>query len=253
MSNETIRTIARQLAGAKRVLFITGAGLSAESGMPTYRGVGGLYENCETEDGMPIEEALCGSMFRRDPKLCWKYIMRLGRACEGVEPNRGHEIIAELEERFRVWVLTQNVDGLHHRAGSTNVIDIHGTASVLYCTSCDWNDHVESYQGLADLPTCPSCTSVIRPDVVLFDEMLDDGKCAALGNQLELGFDAVFSVGTTSVFPYITRPIMLHRGRALTVEINPGDTLVSEMVDHRLRMGAGEALQGILDALKEEG
>jgi len=251
MPKTVVKEIVKRLSKSKRVLFITGAGLSAESGMPTYRGKGGLYENSETEDGMPIEEAMCGAMFQKDPSLCWKYIMKLGKACSGVKPNRGHEIIAEFEECFpEVWVLTQNVDGLHTRAGSSRVIDIHGDASVLFCPKCDWNTRDETYEGLADLPLCPQCETVIRPDVVLFDEMLDRRKFVTLNHQLRQGFDAVFSVGTTSTFSYITRPVLLLKQQALTVEINPGDTSISGFVNHRLKIGAGEALQLIKNELE---
>lgn len=101
------------LQRAERMLIITGAGLSADSGLPTYRGLGGLY-NGHTPEGIPIEAALSGSMLQRNPALCWKYLAELGRACLSAQPNAGHYAIAELQRRKpHCWVLTQNIDGYH--------------------------------------------------------------------------------------------------------------------------------------------
>jgi len=233
----------------KRILFVTGAGLSAESGLPTYRGIGGLYEGGETEDDMPIEQALSGPVFRRAPTVTWRHIGRLEQAVRGAQPNRGHRIIAELEELHDVVVLTQNVDGLHRAAGSRRVIDIHGDCRELLCTACEHREHRESYAGLRLPPTCPSCGAVLRPDVVLFGEMLPSKKVDDLYRELERGFDAYFSIGTTSVFPYIAEPILqaARLGR-LTVEINPGRTEVSRIVDVKFDCGAARALSAIFDA-----
>jgi NAD-dependent deacetylase len=251
MSTDTVNAIAARLARAQRVLFITGAGMSVDSGLPTYRGVGGLYDGVETDEGMSIEEALSGQMFRRDPAMSWKYIMQIEQACRGAKPNHGHIVMAELEQRFDdVWVLTQNVDGLHRAAGSTRIIDIHGDVRALMCTGCDWREHVDDYTGLDCPPLCPACQAVVRPDVVLFGEMLPTHKTALLSAQLSAGFDAVLSVGTTSVFPYIAQPVFDARRRgALSVEINPGQTLVSEIVEYKLELGASDALRAIVDAL----
>ena len=233
--------------GRKRLLFITGAGLSAESGLPTYRGIGGLYEDDETEDDMPIEEALSGSVFRSRPAVTWKHLMRLERGVRGAAPNRGHQIIAELDRRHEVVVLTQNVDGLHHAAGSRKIIDIHGDCHELSCTVCDFHERRNDYAGLVLPPLC-GCGGVIRPDVVLFGEMLPSEKVEELFRELERGFDAYFSVGTTSVFPYISNPIRQAKalGR-LTVEINPGRTEVSRLVDVKFDCGAGVALSAIFE------
>lgn len=145
--------VAEQLGRARRALFITGAGLSADSGLPTYRGVGGLYEGMATEDGMSIETVLSGATFARRPELTWKYLLQVERACRSATFNAGHRFIARLERRVaKVVVLTQNVDGLHRRAGSTCVFDIHGDLHELLCTGCGRRRRVESYAGLAALP-----------------------------------------------------------------------------------------------------
>jgi NAD-dependent deacetylase len=197
-----LETVASFLRGASSVLFITGAGISADSGLPTYRGIGGLYEEADTPEGIPIEEALSGEMMRRHPALTWKYIHQIEASARGASFNRAHAILAEAERRFeRVWVLTQNVDGLHLRAGSKNVIDIHGDVHHLLCTGCENRATVEDYSHLAPLPLCPDCGEALRPDVVLFGELLPLSKVETLERELLRGFDVVFSIGTTSVFP----------------------------------------------------
>ena len=116
-----VREVAKHLSEARSALFITGAGISAESGLPTYRGVGGLYEEAVTDEGIPIEVALSGPMFRRRPELTWRYLTRLEKATRRAAPSEAHRRLAELERRIpRAWLLTQNVDGLHHAAGSRN-------------------------------------------------------------------------------------------------------------------------------------
>ena len=252
MDEEELRTkaraVAERLAGRQRLLFITGAGLSAESGLPTYRGVGGLYRDAQTEHGMAIEEALSGPVFRRRPEVTWHHIARLERTVRGAKPSRAHAIIAEIEARHEVVVLTQNVDGLHRAAGSRDVVDIHGDCHDLLCTRCSHREVRATYEGLALPPLCPLCGAVVRPDVVLFGEMLPSHKVERLVEELDRGFDAYFSIGTSSLFPYIAQPIVdaARRGR-LTVEINPEQTDVSEVVDFRLSCAAGPALSAIFE------
>lgn len=251
MLDRDIREIVDRLANSRSVLFITGAGISADSGLPTYRGIGGLYEEQSTADGIPIEAALSGAMFQRDPSLTWKYIHQIESSCRDAGPNPAHRAIAELESRFdRVWTLTQNVDGLHKAAGTKRVIDIHGDVHVLACTRCGHRWRVRSYAGLAIPPSCPECDSLVRPEVVLFGEMLPLDRVRVLQEQLMRGFDAVFSIGTTSVFPYIAEPVIDTRRRGgLTVEINPGISEVSHIVNYRLRLGAAEAMGALVRAL----
>lgn len=250
MSNSHSQLIDRVLdflASARSLLFITGAGISADSGLPTYRGIGGLYDVQLTEEGFPIEEVLSGRMMQVRPELTWKYLAEIGRAAFGARFNRGHEVIAEMEAHFdRVWTLTQNVDGFHRQAGSKNVIDVHGDMHELYCTACGFRRTVSEFGDLPMPPRCPECEAIFRPDVVLFGEMLPAAKVERLYRELAAGFDVVFSVGTTSVFPYIAEPVLRasHVG-VPTVEINPGESDVSNVVDVRLAMGAADALDAI--------
>jgi len=244
---EKIERIATLLKQSQSVLFITGAGISADSGLPTYRGIGGLYDSRDTQEGIPIETALSGAVMAERPEITWKYLARIEQACHAARFNRAHQVIAEMDNHFeRVWVLTQNIDGFHHAAGSTNVIDIHGDVHNLTCTRCRYHTTVTDYSRLDVPPRCPDCNAIVRPDVVLFGEMLDTGKCQILADELARGFDIVFTVGTTSVFPYIARPVFDAKQRgAHTVEINPGQTQVSHLVDIILRTTAAETLDAI--------
>jgi NAD-dependent deacetylase len=251
--DEKLDTVVSLLAQARHILCVTGAGISAESGIPTYRGIGGLYDDVDsvTTEGIPIEEALSGDMMRRKPAITWKYIHQIEAASRGASFNRAHEVLSAFEERFeRAWILTQNVDGFHRSAGSRNVIDIHGDIHRILCTACDYRNTVDDYTGLAPLPVCPECTELLRPDVVLFGELLPHEKVDLMERELERGFDIVFSIGTTSVFPYITRPVLdaKLRGKA-TVEINPGTTMLSGEVGVQLPLGAVEALDTLWNRL----
>ncbi|HZF56792.1 MAG TPA: NAD-dependent protein deacylase [Polyangiaceae bacterium] len=239
------------LSSARSALFITGAGISAASGVPTYRGIGGLYVGNATEDGVRIEEALSGPMFWLKPELTWKYIHQIERACRGARFNDAHAAVAWMERRIeRVWVLTQNVDGFHKAAGSTNVIDIHGDIHRLICTECSYEEEVDDYSHLAPCPRCPQCESMIRPDVVLFGEILPTKKVETYRRELDRGFDVVVSIGTSAQFPYIAQPVMVAAsGGVPTIDINPERTPLADIVAVRLEMPAVGALQAITERM----
>ncbi|THF62823.1 NAD-dependent deacylase [Pseudothauera nasutitermitis] len=240
----TLDAVAGLLAEAQRILIITGAGISADSGLPTYRGIGGLYHERLTGEGLTIEQALSGEMMARRPDICWRYIAELESNCRGAGPNAAHRLIAALEqEKSALWVLTQNVDGLHRAAGSQKLIEIHGTVHHLCCTECPHERDVADFTGLDIPPACPVCGGLLRPDVVLFGEMLPEQGIQRLERVLAAGVDLVLSIGTTSVFPYIAGPVWWARQEGIpSVEINPGDSEVSGLVTHRLRLGAAEAM-----------
>jgi NAD-dependent deacetylase len=248
------RDIALHLRHARRVLFITGAGISADSGLPTYRGLGGLYEDAITDEGFSIEEALSGQMMAERPEVTWKYLLEIERNCRGARPNLAHEVIAGLERIVpEVIVYTQNVDGLHRTAGSSEIIEIHGNLHNLQCTHCRFATRVETYAGLGDPPLCPKCFAPIRPAVVLFGEALPEAAVARLEAAFSEDFDLVFSIGTSSLFPYIVQPVLWAQASgADTVEINPGETVLSEHVDFAVRAGAAEAMGRIWHALLAE-
>jgi NAD-dependent deacetylase len=246
-AKDAIEWVVDILARSHSLLFITGAGISADSGLPTYRGIGGLYNNEHPEEGFPIEDILSGEMLRRRPELTWKYLGQIEQACRGAQSNRAHQVIAEMESCFeRVWTLTQNIDGLHRQAEAKNVLEIHGDLHNLVCTECQWQQTVADYSGLHLPPRCPQCQAILRPKIVLFGEMLPEEVLERFYEQLGAGFDAVFSIGTTSVFPYISGPIEIARRCGWpTIEINPAITNVSHLVDVKLPMRAAEAMDAI--------
>jgi NAD-dependent deacetylase len=251
---QTIDRIADLLTRTRSILFVTGAGMSADSGLPTYRGVGGLYEREETEEGYAIEEVLSGDMFHERPELTWKYLRQIEQACRSAKFNRGHVVIAEMERHFpRVWTLTQNVDGFHHAAGSQKVIPIHGQLHQLRCVKCSWREMVSDYEHLPELPRCQHCSAVIHPDVVLFGEVLPEDGVREMKYQVREGFDLVFSIGTTSLFPYIAYPVemALERDKP-TVEINLGTTRLSARFRYRLMLSAAVALDAIWTRYNEK-
>jgi NAD-dependent deacetylase len=242
--------VAAALRHAQRILIITGAGLSADSGLPTYRGVGGLY-NDKTADGLPIEMALSGPMLRRDPALCWKYIAQLAKACLGAQPNEAHYAIAQLQRKKpECWVLTQNVDGYHRAAGSPpeRVIEIHGQLAPVYCQSCaaqdpQWTAHLDRPLP----PLCSHCGGILRPSVVLFEEMLPELALETLHQEMAKGFDAVLSIGTTASFPYIHEP--LYRTSVcggFTAEINLTPTDQSPQMDAFLQCRAAHVMSELV-------
>ncbi len=248
------RDIALRLRHARRALFITGAGLSADSGLPTYRGLGGLYEDAFTDEGYSIEEALSGEMMAARPEVTWKYLLEIERNCRGARPNLAHEVIAGLERIVpEVLVYTQNVDGLHTTAGSSEIIEIHGNLRDLHCTHCRFATRVETYAGLGDPPLCPKCLAPVRPAVVLFGEALPEAAVARLEAAFAEDFDIVFSIGTSSLFPYIVQPVLWAQASgAATVEINPAETVLSAHVDFPVAAGAAEAMGRIWHALLAE-
>jgi len=248
--NRAVTEVANYMLAAKRVLIVTGAGLSADSGMPTYRGIGGLYGDLPVRDGLAIEDILSGYTMKRDPALVWEYLGHVAEAFFGAKPNCGHDVIAAMDQHFeKVLVLTQNVDGFHAEAGSKHIVDIHGDIHDLACLQCSYKKTDVDLQTLAMPPTCPECGAILRPGVTLFGEMLDEAKLATLQREMAKGFDLAFSIGTSSLFPYITQPILLTRQMGgKTVEINPGATDLSDIVDVRFRAKAAATLEAIWES-----
>ena len=248
--DERIARVAQAIKQAERILLITGAGLSADSGLPTYRGVGGLY-NGQTAEGLPIETALSGYMLQRDPALCWKYLAELGKACLGAQANAGHYAIAELQRRkLQCWLLTQNIDGYHRAAGSPmdRVIEIHGELAPLYCQSCGAVDaELAAHLERPLPPLCKQCADVLRPPVVLFEEMLPEQAIGTLYDEVRKGFEVVISIGTSASFPYIVEPLLRTRqAGGFTVEINPQRTDLSGRVSVHLQGRALDVLPELL-------
>jgi NAD-dependent deacetylase len=253
-ANEIPTALVDRLRKVRSVGVITGAGVSAESGIPTYRGQGGIYD--DPEEGDRTVEALSGPTLLADPDRTWRAVAKLARASAGAQPNAGHHAIAAIERKVERFVLlTQNVDGLHYQAGSRNVIDIHGDVFATRCTGCDTRGRLEreSLPGLDAAPRCGQCGGVLRPDAVLFEEMLPQRKLERIHLEFRVNTpDLVIAAGTTAVFPYISAPVHLaQQAGKLTVEVNPEPTVLSSVVDHALRGPAGVYLPLIEEALRD--
>jgi NAD-dependent deacetylase len=166
-----LRRAAEALRRAERVAALTGAGVSAESGVPTFRGAGGLWE------GYRIEEVATPFAFRRDPALVWRFYNMRRTNLRSVQPNAGHRALVALEDRWgsdRFTLITQNVDGLHRTAGSRNVLELHGNLGRVRCTRCQVIED-RAGEDLPELPHCTACGAMLRPDIVWFNEMLPTG------------------------------------------------------------------------------
>ena len=237
----------RQMTGAEdsiasrirgRVLVITGAGVSAESGVPTFRGAGGLWRNHDPAQ-LATPEA-----FARDPALVWTWYAERRQGVRAAQPNAAHRAIAALAQITRDHlVVTQNVDDLHERGGSPaeRLVHIHGEIFETRCTACRYSTRDDI---AADtLPRCPQCGALCRPGVVWFGEALPHAPLARVEAFLAEPVDLVLLIGTTAVFGYIVE--WATRG-GLLVEINPEATVASDRADLVVRAPAGEALPRLL-------
>ncbi len=242
---EKLEKVSDNLTRGDALLFITGAGISSDSGLPTYRGVNGLYENKTLDEGYQIEEILSIDVFSSNPKLTWKYLHLLEKVSRDKKPNPAHLVIKELEKYFSVSILTQNIDLFHQKSHSKSIIPIHGTMEEIKCTGCDFKMIVKDYSSLKPLPKCEKCSNVLRPNVVLFGENLDPQKIASLEVFLRNEkLKAIFAIGTTSSFNYIAYPIFFARERGITtVEINPCSTPITSVVDFKIENSAAKSMQ----------
>ena len=250
-SEQLIADAAAAVRQARRIGVLTGAGMSVASGLPTYRGIGGLYNDMSIEEGMPIEDILHAYTMARNPALTWKYIAQIEQACRGAEPNTGHYLLARWDDERDVQVITQNVDGFHRRAGSRNVIELHGNLARLYCVDCEADFTIDALNMARLPPRCTDCDGLVRPDVVLFGEMLPDAALRAYHREIATGFDVLLCIGTSAAFPYIHEPVVsAARAGTTTIEINPDATDLSSDVAIHVQAGAVEALEVIDQALR---
>ncbi|MEZ4365599.1 MAG: NAD-dependent protein deacylase [Kofleriaceae bacterium] len=252
LRSDVVEAAATLLARAESVLFITGAGLSADSGGPAYRGIGGLYRDKASEKGATVEVGLSADTLQRRPKLTWTFLAQIEAAGRDTRPNEGHEVLTWFERALpRSLILTQNVDGLHRAAGAERVCEIHGNLRDLRCTRCDFRSTVRDFTGLYIPPACPQCKGLLRPDIVLFGESLPHAPFTQLQAELEQGFDLVVAVGCTAMFPYIARPVLVAKSEGTpTIEITPQTTDLSEIVDLRLRSTPAAAMRRVWAAYK---
>ena len=228
-----------------RIAVLTGAGISAESGIPTFRGAGGLWERYKPEE-LASPEA-----FRRDPKLVWEWYDYRRLKIKEAEPNRGHRLLASMEEEFPNFTLiTQNVDGLHQRAGSKRVIELHGNIWKLRCTRCTYEDF--NYEAPLKVlpPACPSCGGLLRPGVVWFGESLPIDALEEAYRAAKAS-DVFLVVGTSGmVYPAAQLPIEAKERGAYLIEVNPEETPLSPYMDTCIREKASVGVEKALELIR---
>ena len=233
---------------AARITVLTGAGISAASGVPTFRGAGGLWKNFRPE------ELATPAAFARDPRLVWDWYAWRRELIAGCRPNRAHDVLASWSRRFpRFTLITQNVDGLHEAAGSAELIRLHGSLWHLACAAgCragtePWRDDRVPLQPLP--PLCPHCGALARPAVVWFGEPLDPAVVERADAATEC--DLFFAIGTSAiVYPAAGLLHQAKRHGAFTVEINPVATEASRLVDLAVAEPAEIALDALESALQ---
>jgi NAD-dependent deacetylase len=235
--------LATALRKARKVAVLTGAGISAESGVPTFRDAQtGLWAKYRPEE-LATPEA-----FLRNPKMVWEWYLHRRETLGGAEPNPGHFALADIERRVMSFTLvTQNVDGLHAKAGSRNIIELHG--NILRTKCFDAGHPVDRLLENARVPPhCPSCDSLLRPDVVWFGEMLPDGAMER-ASEAALDCEVFLCVGTSAmVYPAAELPATAKRGGAVVVEVNPDPSPVADFADFTLAAPSGIALPALVKA-----
>lgn len=237
--------LSHALRAARSVAALTGAGISAESGVPTFRDAQtGLWAQYRPED-LATPQA-----FRRDPKLVWEWYTWRRELVSKAEPNPGHIALAQMAlkvESFKL--ITQNVDGLHQRAGSTNVIELHGNITRTKCFDCE--QIAETWVEDSNVPPkCPACGGLLRPDVVWFHEPLPRAALIAATEAAQT-CNVFFSIGTSGVVePAASLPFEALRCGAVVVEVNPNETPLSPHATYALRGPAGAVLPALLHALR---
>ncbi len=238
MDETAITDAARLLAAANSVCVSTGAGMSVESGLETFRGDDGLWSQVN------VEEMATPQAFRRDPEKVWAWYRYRRQKLAQIEPHDGHRVLADWERRTPdLTVVTQNIDGLHHRAGSRNVIELHGRLDVARCTYCDYN--VQGLDDLGEDPACPVCAKRLRPGVVWFGEALPVGaiESAFLAAQR---CDLFMVIGTSGVVqPAASLVDVAKTCGARVMEVNPNPTELSHLADVCVRAGCRDALTAI--------
>lgn len=245
---EDISLLVARLKKARKILFITGAGVSAESGIPTFRGKEGWWRNYN-----PMELA-SPEGFARDPKTVWEWYNYRRQIIRQAEPNPAHITIAKFEQHFPlVLVATQNVDGLHQAGGSKKLVEVHGSIWRTRCTRENLifaRDEIDTEKEIP--PRCPHCGALLRPDVVWFGELLPEEPLRLIDEFISSSpaIDITFVVGTSALFSYINHWALWTKYKgAMLVEINLDTTPLSESADLTFHYPAGEILPKIYEKI----
>ena len=237
-------TVAQKLKDSRKIVFVTGAGISQESGIPTFRGKDGYWRKYD-----PMKLASIDA-FYDDPKLVWEWYEDRRKNILAVKPNEGHFAISQMEEFKDVVVLTQNIDGLHQRSGSTNVLELHGSIIRIKCTVCDFIDNItENFESLP--PKC-KCGSMLRPDVVWFGEPLPQNIWQSAIKEASV-CDVMVIVGTSLVVsPANTLPVYAKQNGAILIEVNPEKTVMSNDMTLSIQATSVGVLPKMLSIFKNE-
>ncbi len=240
------------LRESRHVVALVGAGLSAESGIPTYRGSGGVW----TRFGEPTIDGW--ELFQQDPAAWWEAALNpeaqltdFARAIEVAEPNAGHIAMAALEAAGKLaHVITQNIDGLHRRAGTTQLTEIHGNRAFVRCMNCGERSPMARIKIRQLPPLCEACGGVLKNDTVMFGEPIPEPALRECYRQAALA-DAFLAIGTSAVvYPAADFPVMAKRRGAPLIEINPEETALTGIADVVVRATAGEALPALVEKLR---
>jgi NAD-dependent deacetylase len=238
-----MQTLVERLHSARSVFVLTGSGISAESGLPTFRGTGGLWRTHR------VEELASPGGFAADPQLVWRWYNERNAAHRRAQPSAAHYALAALEMRYSDFTLaTQNVDSLHLRAGSRNLLELHGSMRIARCTHCDARVPLDA-SGLPPDRIDHICGGRLRPDIVWFGESLPlDAWNAAAAAAARA--EVILVIGTSAlVYPAAALATRYAAGDAFVAEINPEETAISERVDCVIRAGAAETLPRLLDGI----
>ena len=245
--DDLIAQAAEDLASAGKVTALTGAGISTESGIPPFRGKGGLWERFD-----PMEIAHIDALMK-DPAKVWTLLVKEMKAIiDTAQPNDGHKGLARLEEMGKLeTVITQNIDGLHQAAGNTDVIEFHGTFAWQRCMDCSQKYETRKVDISVIPPRC-SCGGILRPDAVFFGEMIPQDALWR-SRQIASDCDLMLVVGTSAVVhPAALMPVIAKESGAKVVEINPERTpLTDETSDYLIKGGAGDVMNQIIEKLEK--
>jgi NAD-dependent deacetylase len=236
-------SIADKLSQAEKIVFVTGAGISQESGIPTFRGKDGLWRKYDAMQLATIDA------FYENPKLVWEWYEERRKNILAAKPNAGHVTIADLEKYKQVRVLTQNIDGLHQRAGSNHVYELHGSIITIKCTVCDFKEKIQD--SFSELPPICKCGNILRPDVVWFGEALPQDVWSEAMMQAN-SCNVMFVVGTSlAVSPANLLPAYAKQNGAILVEVNPEETPMSQSMDLSIRSTSAKALPELLSIINK--
>jgi NAD-dependent deacetylase len=241
MSDPLTQRACDMLADARHVVVFSGSGISAESGMKTYRGEDGLW------DGQPVELVAHPAGFASDPGMVWEWYNDRREHLGGLAPSSGHLALAELERKLAakggsVTIATQNIDGLHQAGGSTNVLELHGSMLRVRCCKCDYQAEAGHERLEPVPPMCPACGDILRPAVVWFTESLPEAEWLAAVEATST-CDTFITVGTSAIVYPAAGLIQLAVDRGIpTIEVNLDPTPFSNEVSVSLRGRAGDIL-----------